>query len=110
MGYYVRKNDIGEIVGGIAICAVMIYAAIQIVNISLENDPVFRYLLLIILSFVASVCLVNDAKTAIAGGAVVTAVTLFAYGVFDKDSLPILVIILALLIAGGLYLKINNRE
>jgi len=104
------KNDIGEIVEGIAICAVMIYVAVQVVNVSLENDPVYRYLLLTALSFLAAFLLVNDAKTAIAGGAVTTAATLFAYWVFDKDSLPVLVVILILLIAAGLYVKIKERE
>jgi len=104
------KNDIGNVVAGIATCAVMIYVAIQIVNDLLENEPFYRYLLLIALSFIASVCLVNDAKTAIAGGAVATAATIFAYWLFDKDSLPILVIILVILIVGGLYLKIKGRE
>ena len=104
------KNDIEKIGAGIATCAVMIYAAVQIVNVSLENDPVYRYLLLAALSFVAAFCLVNDAKTAVTGGAVTTAFTIFAYWVFDKDSLPILVVILVLLITGGLYMKINARE
>ncbi len=49
------KNDIGNVVAGIATCAVMIYVAIQIVNDLLENEPFYRYLLLIALSFIASV-------------------------------------------------------
>ncbi len=88
----------------------IIYVAVQVVNVSLENDPVYRYLLLAALSFLAAFILVNDAKTAIAGGAVTTVFTLFAYWIFDKDSLPILVVILVLLIVAGLYVKIKERE
>ena len=103
------KNEAGEIIGSIAVCAVLIKVAVDYVNESLADQPLYQILLLLALAFVASASLFNDAKTILGGGVVAACATIFGYFVFDQDSLPLLVVILVILIVIGIASKIYSR-
>ena len=101
-------SDIGPIIGGIAVVALMLKMAWDVTIQNLSGDPFLCFTVLLGLSIISAVAIFNDAKTVICGGIVISVVTIAGYWLFDTSSLPLLIITLLLIDACGLHNKINT--
>lgn len=104
------KTDVGAIIGGVLICAIVLKLAWDITIQELGDRPELCYPLLATLGFLSVASLLNDVKTILCGGIIASIATIGAYWIFDRNSLPILIILTTICIILGAYQKINTKH